>query len=237
MSALALELLPGLRLANPIVAAAGTVGGGADFERLLAGRAARRGRRRADRPAAAGRRRPGAGRDAGRAALSGDGRAPGLETTLRVDLPRWRRWGIPTIGSLAGQGIDELVEVAEALATAGGLAALELDGGQPDERGRRLDETPERLAEVAAALRSAAAELPLIVKLWPDGADPRRAAEAVLAAGADALSLVNAPAGIVIDTRTRRRLGGARRGCAGRRFGRWRCGWCSSWRGRCRACR
>ncbi|HEY3109429.1 MAG TPA: tRNA-dihydrouridine synthase, partial [Chloroflexota bacterium] len=111
------------------------------------------------------------------------------------------------IAGLAGGEPGELLEVAEALAAAGGLAALELDSSCADDDGRRFDETPERAAEMTAALR-AAVDLPLIVKLWQGARDPRRTAEAVLAAGADALSLVNAPAAIVIDTRTRRPIGG-----------------------------
>src|SRR5205823_12784004 len=107
------------------------------------------------------------------------------------------------IAGLAGREPADLLEVAEALVAAGGLAALELDTSCADDDERPFDETPERAAELTAALR-AAVDLPLIVKLWHGPRDLRRTAEAVWAAGADALSLVNAPAAIVIDTRTRR---------------------------------
>src|SRR5205814_7765693 len=85
-----------------------------------------------------------------------------------------------------------------------------LDTSCADEGGRRFDEAPARAAELTGLVR-AAVDLPLIVKLWQGTDDPRPTAEAVLAAGADALSLVNAPAAIVIDTRTRRPIGGAPR--------------------------
>jgi dihydroorotate dehydrogenase (NAD+) catalytic subunit len=214
LSALAVELAPGLRLANPVIAAAGSVGGGADFERLLS----------PDRLGAVvvgpiGRRRAAAD---GRGLVetpagllwSGASRRAGIEATLRVDLPRWRRWGVPTIANLAGADPAELVEIAEALAGATGLAALELDTGELDERdGRAFDQTPARAAALTLAVREAV-ELPLIVKLWQGSGDLRATAEAVRAAGADVLSLVNAPAGIVIDTRSRRPLlGGAGRLC------------------------
>src|SRR4051794_14261740 len=106
MSALAVELLPGLRLANPIVAAAGTVGGGADFERLVdVGRLGAVVTGPISR-----RRRGGSGRQVveSPAGLVWSGRpSAGLEAALRVDLPRWRRWGVPTIASVAGADLAE----------------------------------------------------------------------------------------------------------------------------------
>ena len=64
---------------------------------------------------------------------------------------------------------------------------------------------PEPAAEVTAAVR-AATSLPIMVKLTPNTGDIAGVAKAVASAGADAISLINTPRGMVIDIAQRRPL-------------------------------
>jgi dihydroorotate dehydrogenase (NAD+) catalytic subunit len=68
-----------------------------------------------------------------------------------------------------------------------------------------LGTCPELAAEVVGALRQATT-LPLIVKLTPNVTDIVALARAVVAAGADALSLINTLLGMVIDVERRKPL-------------------------------
>src|SRR5687768_12998488 len=49
----------------------------------------------------------------------------GLDACLRDFAPIWRRWQTPVVASVAGFSVDEYARVAEALANAPGVAALQ----------------------------------------------------------------------------------------------------------------
>ncbi len=131
----------------------------------------------------------------------------GLEAAIREKAPVWAKWSSPVIVNVAGFTIDEYVEVSSRLAEAPGVAAIELNISCPnvDAEGEQFGLHCESAAEVTRAVREAI-DLPLLVKLSPNVTDIVGIAEAVVEAGADALTLINTIPGMVIDLKTRRPL-------------------------------
>jgi dihydroorotate dehydrogenase (NAD+) catalytic subunit len=192
-----LDLAPsssyGLRLANPVLTAAGCFGFGVEYARsvpierlgaIVTRSVTMRGRRPQHPPrlleTPAGLVSIGAAYD------------PGLERVLETYLETWLGWKTPVILSIAADYVD----IATALETVEGIAALEL----------RLDD-PQTAAETVAAVR-ALSLLPLLAKLPLHDGLPETA-HAVVAAGADALTLSFWPAaatphpstGVLLDGR------------------------------------
>jgi dihydroorotate dehydrogenase (NAD+) catalytic subunit len=124
---------------------------------------------------------------------------PGLEAVLRRHGPRWAAADVPIIVSLWADVVDDIAALARTLEMTPDAAGLELDLGAPD-RGRGgepigLDVAASETATVAAR---AATDLPLIVRLAP-APDVRPIARAVVAAGADAVSVSGAVRGLALD--------------------------------------
>jgi len=130
---------------------------------------------------------------------------PGLEAFLRDELPWLRRAGVPVIVNINGRTAAEYARLAAGLASAPGIAALELNISCPNVRqgGIVFGSDPAQAAAVTRAVRSEAA-LPLIVKLSPNVTDIVAVAAAVAEAGADIISLINTLVGMEIDVRARR---------------------------------
>lgn len=129
----------------------------------------------------------------------------GVETFLMEILPRLREYGVPIIASVAGETVEEFCAVAEKLAHARGIAALELNLSCPNQArgGMEFGIDPHQTATVVRAVR-ARCELPLIAKLSPNVTDIVPIAQAAHEAGADILSLINSLLGIAVDVQTRR---------------------------------
>jgi dihydroorotate dehydrogenase (NAD+) catalytic subunit len=102
------------------------------------------------------------------------------------------RIGVPVLGSVAGETVEEYHKVAGILAGVPGIAGLEVNLSFPDvERGRRtFDSTPDQAgAAVAAVCR--ATRLPVFAKLSADSAGVVRVAHTCMDAGAEGLTLIN----------------------------------------------
>ena len=129
----------------------------------------------------------------------------GVEAVIREKCPIWARWKVPVIVNVAEFSVEGYVAVVERLNDAPGVAAIELNISCPNVRseGEMFGLSCESAAEVTAAVREVC-DLPLIVKLSPNVTDVATIAEAVVAAGADALSLINTIPGMVIDLKRRR---------------------------------
>lgn len=191
-----------LTLASPLIAAAGALGYGVEYARLLGLGGAGHGlgalitrstslRARRARPLPAIEESP-----AG-LLYRGAEHNPGLRVLRDRFAPAWARWDLPVIVSVAGADAHELAEVAGALEGLEGVRGIELPLALHDAA------TPEVAARLVMALR-AATPLPLIVKLPGEAADLLALAEAVVAAGADAIALIDGlpaalpgPAGVV----------------------------------------
>jgi len=129
----------------------------------------------------------------------------GVRAVVRDKAPIWARWQVPVVVNIAGASIEEYVAVAETLEGVPGVAGIELNISCPNVAAGGHSFGVDRLAaaEVTSAVRSVTT-LPLIPKLTPNVGNIVEIAEAVVRAGADAVSLINTLSGMVIDTATRR---------------------------------
>jgi dihydroorotate dehydrogenase (NAD+) catalytic subunit len=105
-----------------------------------------------------------------------------------------------------GREIDDYVAVAKRLNKEDGIAGLELNVSCPNikQGGISFGQNPNLCAEITQAVKSAAPDKPLIVKLTPNVTDITAIAFGVERGGADAVSLINTITGMAIDITTRR---------------------------------
>ncbi len=123
----------------------------------------------------------------------------GVEAFVRDKLPAALTYGTNLIASIAGETAEEFAACARILETAP-VAALELNISCPNVKsgGMAFGIDPAASAAVVAAVRAASGK-PLIAKLTPNVTDIVTVARACEAAGADAISLTNTFAAMVID--------------------------------------
>lgn len=130
---------------------------------------------------------------------------PGVDGVLDKYGDTWAGWDVPVIVNVAGESVDDYVEVARRLDGQPGVAGIELNISCPNvgAGGLQFALDAGAAAEVTAAVRRAT-DLPLMVKLSPAATDVRGIAKAIADAGADAISAVNTLPGLAID-RVRRK--------------------------------
>jgi dihydroorotate dehydrogenase (NAD+) catalytic subunit len=130
---------------------------------------------------------------------------PGVERFISEALPFLRQYRTPVIVNIVGKTIPEYVNVVERLNDCPEVSGYELNISCPNvkEGGLAFGADPQTAGTVTAAVRSVT-KRPLIVKLSPNVTDIGAIAQAVEAAGADALSLINTLLGMKIDLRRRR---------------------------------
>lgn len=130
----------------------------------------------------------------------------GARRFVEEKLPRlpWRE--VPILANLYACDPGEYSELAAYLAAQEGVAALEVNISCPNVAagGALFGQDPLAAARVTAAVREAAGDKPVIVKLSPNVTDITEIARAVADAGAHGLSLINTLTGMAVDARTRR---------------------------------
>jgi dihydroorotate dehydrogenase (NAD+) catalytic subunit len=198
----------GLTLANPVMAASGTFGYGeemsalCDIQRL--GAIICKGTTLAPRE---GNRQP-------RIAETPDGilnaiglQNAGVDALIRDRAPAWAKWQVPVIVNIAGERIEEYAELARRLDKVPGVSGLEVNISCPNVASGCMEfgANAASAAAVTRAIREATS-LPVIVKLTPNASDIVGIAQAVAAAGADAVSLINTFKGMAIDIKKRKPL-------------------------------
>ena len=142
---------------------------------------------------------------------------PGVDAVIERYASVWARWRVPVIVNVAGESVDDYVEVVRRLDGIPGIAGIELNISCPNvgRGGLQFAIDADAAASVTAAVRRAT-DLPLLVKLSPNVADVRPIARAIADAGADALTAVNTLSGIAIaPTRARPLLGNVYGGVSG----------------------
>ncbi len=141
---------------------------------------------------------------------------PGVEAWLEHELPDLADTGARVVASIWGFTVEAYEKAADMLAGIEGLVAVEVNVSCPnvEDRRRMFAHSPTATAEVIEA--SASARLPRWAKLSPNVTDLTEIAGAALAAGAEAVTLINTVMGMAIDPATRRpRLGGGGGGLSG----------------------
>jgi dihydroorotate dehydrogenase (NAD+) catalytic subunit len=142
---------------------------------------------------------------------------PGVDAVIERYGPIWQGWQVPVIVNVAGESIEDYVEVVRRLDGVPGVAGIELNISCPNVGKGGLQFAIDRDAAraVTAAVRRAT-ELPLLVKLSPNVADVRPIAKAIEEAGADALTAINTLSGLAVSAdRTRAFLGNTYGGLSG----------------------
>jgi dihydroorotate dehydrogenase (NAD+) catalytic subunit len=218
---LSVDLAPehgGLRLANPILVASGTFGYGVEYGEVVdvqrLGAICCKGttlRPRAGNPPPRVTETPGG-------MLNSIGlQNPGVDAVIEKYGSVWASWAVPVIVNVAGESIEDYVEVARRLDGVPGVAGIELNISCPNVGKGGLQFAIDRDAAraVTAAVRRAT-QLPLLVKLSPNVADVRPIARAIEEAGADAISAINTLSGLAVaPDRTRAFLGNTYGGLSG----------------------
>jgi dihydroorotate dehydrogenase (NAD+) catalytic subunit len=211
-----------LTLPNPVVAASGTFGHGAELARLCdpAGLGAVTVKSIAvfawpGNPGLRVTEAPGGGM------LNSVGLAgPGVDAWIADDLPALEAHGARIIVSIWGRTVEEFAAAAAPLrSVADRLIAVEVNLSCPnlEDRRRIFAHAPATTSATLLAVREAlAGSVPILAKLSPNVTDLREIAGAAIDAGADALTLVNTVMGLVLDAGARRpKLGAGGGGLSG----------------------
>ena len=190
---LEVDLGRGLVLSNPLIAAAGPFGYGAEVADLV------------DLPRLGGlvtrgtTLRPRSGHPGPRLAevpaglLVGVGlQNPGIAAVLERYAETWAKWPVPVILNVCGESAGELAEIARRLEGVPGVAGIELNlsCGGGGRGGVVFAMDADAAASAVSAVRRVT-DLPVIAKLSAAAADIRSVARSVESAGADAISAIN----------------------------------------------
>ena len=140
----------------------------------------------------------------------------GLEGFLESDLPALAELPVPLIVSVMATSHDAFAGLVAAVGARPEVGAIELNVSCPNvESGLIVGERPEETLGLLTAVRPLT-QLPLIVKLTPNVAEPGLVAMAAQAGGASAVSLVNTLKAHALDPNTGRPwMGGGGGGLSG----------------------
>ncbi len=129
----------------------------------------------------------------------------GARAFVEEKLPLLRQYDTQVIANVFGYCDDDYLEAIEILNAGEGIAAYELNISCPNvkEGGMVIGNSPVAAARLTEKARRASRK-PLIVKLSPNVTDIKELARAIVAAGADALSLINTLIGMSVDIKTRK---------------------------------
>ena len=193
--------IAGVEFANPVIAASGTFGYGSEYQPILAvnrlGGICSKGLTLEGRPGNGGVRLK---ETAGGIINSIGLENPGIKHFVDHELTQMRQLSPVTIANLSGSTIESYVEGAKLLAQAA-VPMIELNISCPNIKagGMAFGLECNAASAVTAAVREAAPNIPLMVKLSPNAPDLIGVADAVRQAGADALSLINTVQSMSID--------------------------------------
>jgi dihydroorotate dehydrogenase (NAD+) catalytic subunit len=198
--------IAGLHLKNPVMTASGTFGYGGEFRDLVdlnrLGAIIVKGLSR----------QPAAGNPPPRIVETPSGMLNaigleniGIEAFRRTRLRFLRQFETPVIVNLYGQQAEDYEALATIVEDEPAIAAVEVNISCPNVKagGIAFGVIPETAAALTGRIRQCTTK-PLIVKLSPNVTDIVPIAQAVAAAGADALSLINTITGMVVDIDARR---------------------------------
>ena len=129
---------------------------------------------------------------------------PGIEEAVREWTPGWAQWNATVFFSFAADSVGEFGEMAARTGEATGISALELNLSCPNvENGALFSHSPALTHDAVAAVK-ANSELPVLAKLSPNVPDITEIAKAAVAGGADALTICNTMPAMRLDRETGR---------------------------------
>lgn len=133
---------------------------------------------------------------------------PGIDAFVRDEGPKASSMGCPIIGSVAGDRLDDYLEVATKLASIDGVRAIEANVSCPNvHSGLEFGSDPAALKDLISAMSGAIRDVPLFVKLSPITVGTPNTivdlARVAIESGAKGLTLTNTVPAMGIDVRTR----------------------------------
>jgi dihydroorotate dehydrogenase (NAD+) catalytic subunit len=129
----------------------------------------------------------------------------GIDAFINEKLPFLKEYDVPLIVSIAGETIDEYVQLAKTL-KGEEISGLELNLSCPNIKYKRklmFAQDSQATHQVVSRVRKVTS-LPLMVKLSPDVTDIASIAKACEEAGANGVSLINTFTGMAIDVKNRK---------------------------------
>lgn len=197
--------IAGMQMKNPVMTASGTFGFGKEYAPFIdlnmLGAIVVKGTTLKPRMGNAGRRLV----ETPAGMLNSIGlENPGVEHFIAQELPNLRGYDVPVVVNISGHSIEEYKELAAQL-DIDGVAAVEVNISCPNvsQGGLVFGTDCVSAGGVVKAVRQATRKT-VIAKLSPNVTDVVAIAQAVEAAGADSISLINTLLGMAIDLRTRR---------------------------------
>jgi len=130
----------------------------------------------------------------------------GLDVFLAEKVPLLEKLGLPVFVNVAGTTIDDYVAVTSALQDVEIVKGIELNISCPNVKagGIQFGTDPAQAGEITRNIKEVCGKNILIVKLSPNVTDISAIAQAVVDAGAEAISMINTLTGMAINTETRR---------------------------------
>ena len=127
----------------------------------------------------------------------------GVDILIKEKLPQLQKYNTPVIINISGDTIDDYIKIARKLNEVSEhikIGGLEINISCPNvKRGGMLWGTDAKLTYKVVNQIRKISKLPLIAKLSPNVTDIKEIALSAEEAGADAISLINTLAGMVID--------------------------------------
>ena len=129
----------------------------------------------------------------------------GIEEFVTNYLPRLPVQELPVIANIYADNRADFASLARILGETPGVAALEVNISCPNVScgGVLFGQDPVEAAKVTEAVKKAAGNLPVIIKLSPNVTDITQIAKACEGAGADMISCINTITGMAVDLRKR----------------------------------
>ena len=135
----------------------------------------------------------------------------GADRFLGEDLPKLGQYGVPVIVNISANTVEEYGALAGKLLAgdAGQIAGLEINVSCPNikEGGVSFGIDPRAIEKIVAGVKAAVPRgrpVTIITKLTPNITDITVPAKAAIAAGTDALSMINTLRGVAIDIRAKK---------------------------------
>ena len=135
----------------------------------------------------------------------------GANRFLTEDLPKLRQYGVPVIVNISANTVEEYGALAGKLLAgdAGQIAGLEINVSCPNikEGGVSFGIDPRAIEKIVAGVKAVVPRgrtVTIITKLTPNITDITVPAKAAIAAGTDALSMINTLRGVAIDIRAKK---------------------------------
>ena len=135
----------------------------------------------------------------------------GADRFLSEDLPKLQQYGVPVIVNISANTVEEYAALAGKLLTgdAGQISGLEINVSCPNikEGGVSFGIDPRAIEKIVTGVKAnvpRGRQVLIITKLTPNITDITVPAKAAIAAGTDALSMINTLRGVAIDIRAQK---------------------------------